>query len=363
MIKFVSFFDLEKGLYLSSSKIAKYEILCLKRVNFNVFSFSAHDWLIQLISNGIIFNSEIDKSNEILIINGHRHTIINTINKYSIKLLLFYTSKDIFFKYAPMYIALSIIQISREKYLNKNMINNKLYFKLIDLYGINYNDYQKCYEDLKSEKIENKNQNIKENKYEKKDINKDIKPFSVDKKEKNFNENKHVHLSNIKMKSSKALISMKDNLFNGGKKNQHKKEELHNKNRKNKIKRNLHLSIDCNTLNSNDNLPLINITSHKELNKLNPIIIKSNKFLTIHNEQQNQDNKDIRLINDKYFTSKKLDKIDLDESKHKTINNIDNIELINENSNNNVKLVRRHYKLKTHYNYEIKDISIENKKL
>ena len=156
---------------------------------------------------------------------------------------------------------------------------------------------------------------------------------------------------------------MKDNLFNEDKKNQHKKEELHNKNRKNKIKRNIHLSIDCNTLNSNENLPLINITSHKELNKLNPIIIKSNKFLTIHNEQQNQYNKDIRLINDKYFTSKKLDKINLDESKHKTINSIHNIELINENSNNNVKLVRRHYKLKTHYNYEIKDTSIENKKL
>ena len=363
---FDSFFELKKGIYLSSSKIAQYEILCLKRINYNAFSFSVHDWITQLISNGIVFNSEIDKSNETLIINGHRHTLINTINKYSIKLLLFYTSKDIFFKYAPMYIAFSIIQISREKYLSKNRINNQLFFKLIDLYGINYKDYKKCYEDLKSEKMESNNQtrNLKDS-----NINKDIKQFSVDNCETNFNNKENIYQNNYKMKSSKDLIYVKDNLINENNQ-KYKKEEFHNNNRNSKIKRKVHLSIDCQTniLESNDTLPFININSHKELIKLNPIITKSNRFLTIENEQKNQDNKEsynklkpIRLRNNRYKTTKKLDKINLDKSIHDEINNVNNIELIKENINNNVKIVRRHSKLKTYHNFQIKDNTIENK--
>ena len=50
-----------------------------------------------------------------------------------------------------MYIALSLIQISREKYIKNNMIKPKLFFKLIYLYGINFIDYQQCYEEIKTE--------------------------------------------------------------------------------------------------------------------------------------------------------------------------------------------------------------------
>ena len=43
------------------------------------------------------------------------------------------------------------MQISREKYLDKNSINPKLFNKLINLYGVIFNDYRKCYKELKAE--------------------------------------------------------------------------------------------------------------------------------------------------------------------------------------------------------------------
>ena len=146
-----SFFDLSKGIYLSMDKIAYYEILCLKKIDYNVFSYSAYDWISQLISNGIVFNCEINNSNEIILIKGHIHSLLNTINKYAIKLLLNLTSKKLFFKYGPMYIAISIIQLSREKYIDKSMINETLFLNLINLYGIKFEDYKKCYEEIKEQ--------------------------------------------------------------------------------------------------------------------------------------------------------------------------------------------------------------------
>jgi hypothetical protein len=127
---FKSFFNLDNGIYLSPNKIGQYEEFCLKRINYNIFSYSAYDWLTHLISNGIIFNNEINDSNEIIIINGHRHTLVNTVNKYSISLLLQLTSSNIFFKYSPMYMSFSIIQLAREKYIDNSMIKAKLFHKL-----------------------------------------------------------------------------------------------------------------------------------------------------------------------------------------------------------------------------------------
>ena len=121
-----------------------HEVLCLKEIKYNVFSYSVYDWVTQLISNGILFNSELNKDNEIVLIKGHRHTLINVINKFIIKLILDLTSKNIFFKYAPMYIAFTLIQIGREKYLNKAMIKPKLVLKLVQIYGVNPDDYKKC---------------------------------------------------------------------------------------------------------------------------------------------------------------------------------------------------------------------------
>ena len=129
---FESLIGLSKSIYLSKNKIVKYEIICLKRINYNIFSYSPYDWIMILLSNGVIFNCEIENNNEIILIKGHRHSIVNAIKKYSKKLLLSITIKPIFFKYAPMYIALSLIQISREKYIKNYMIKPKLFFNLIN---------------------------------------------------------------------------------------------------------------------------------------------------------------------------------------------------------------------------------------
>ena len=79
--EFNSFLDIEKGIYLSPKKIALYEVICLKKIKYNIFSYTVYDWIEQFASNGVIFNTEVDSSNEVIIINGHRHSIINSVNK------------------------------------------------------------------------------------------------------------------------------------------------------------------------------------------------------------------------------------------------------------------------------------------
>ena len=98
---------------LFSDKISYYEILCLKNINFNIFSYAAYDWIFQLINNGIVFNCEIENYNEEASNKSFKYTLINSINKYILTSLLSLTRTNLFFKYSPMYIALSLIQISR----------------------------------------------------------------------------------------------------------------------------------------------------------------------------------------------------------------------------------------------------------
>ena len=73
-------------------------------------------------------------------------------------MILNLTGKSIFFKYAPMYLAFSLIQISREKYLNKTMVKPKLFSDLVIAYGINPEDYKECYEEVKNEIQKSTNQ-------------------------------------------------------------------------------------------------------------------------------------------------------------------------------------------------------------
>ena len=304
---FDSFFDLSKGIYLSTERIAYYEILCLKNIEYNVFSYSAYDWMTQLISNGIIFNCEVNNSNEVVIIKGHRHSIINTINKYAIKLLLNLTSKSLFFKYSPMYIAISLIQIAREKYIDKNLINEKLFLKLINLYGIKIDDYKKCYDEIKLEmkdfSMENENAHIDKEKENKNngfenisDIHlPDLRGNERNESTKKFNRGKNgknLYVPN-KLKSSNVITKVKDNpIVNSktkddtknedSKENENQKEEniielsLNEVDSKKKYKlktKNVNntellnpagrLSINCKTniFRSNDNLPKIKVNS------------------------------------------------------------------------------------------------------
>lgn len=216
-----SFFDLSKGNYLSMERIAYYEVLCLKTIDYNVFSYSAYDWISQLVSNGIIFNCEINNNTEVILIKGHRHSLVNTINKYAVKLLLNITFKNLFFKYPPMYIAFSLVQIAREKYIDSSMIREKLFAKLIKLYGIKFEDYKKCYEEIVTEMKEANEESDKDLKEKVKERKNSIKNISdknlPDLREREGNENSNTHKKgkNIyvpnKIRSSNVLVHMKDN--------------------------------------------------------------------------------------------------------------------------------------------------------
>ena len=333
-----SFYGLSKGIYLHLDKIKYYEIICLKMINYNAFNYSTYDWITHLITNGIVFNCEINKDNEVILIRGHRHSVINAINKYAIKLLLDLTSKCVFFKYAPMYTAISLIQIAREKYINKAMIKPKLFYNLIKIYGINPNDYTRCYEEIKREINENSNSEKDNNnriKEEKQDLN--IENDDSDKiertestKNSTFNKHKNVYVPN-KIKSSNVIARINDNHDkNSIRKNNNEVEnskeieieksnedkefelslnEIKSKDKKSKNKKQNfpsmktvnHLSIDCssNFYPSNDNLPY-----------MNPISKDRNSFLTINeNKEENSRSKNLSL-------SKKKNRPDLKELKH-----------------------------------------------
>ena len=200
-----------KKIYLSVKNIYFYEILCLKSINYNPFIFSAYDWINELISIGIVFDCEINKNNTIILINGHRHSIINIINKNIMKMLLIITVKNIFIKFSPMYIAFSLIQLSREEYLDKNSINPELFNNLIELYGISFNDYKQCYEEIKEE-FENK-QNESNEKKEQEESNENNEQEEKEKeKEKNKDDEENKENLEYDKDDNNNPISNNDNI-------------------------------------------------------------------------------------------------------------------------------------------------------
>ena len=54
----------KENIYLSIDKNAYYEIVCLKSINYNIFNYSAYDWLIELIIIGLVFDWEVNKNNK-----------------------------------------------------------------------------------------------------------------------------------------------------------------------------------------------------------------------------------------------------------------------------------------------------------
>ena len=289
-----SFSFLEEDMFLSPDKIALYEIICLQKINFNLACFSPYDWMMQFISNGVVFNSEINDTNEIIVIKGHRHTLLNTINKYCLKLLSTYLTKDFYLKYPPLYLALSIIQIAREKYINKNMIKSNLFYQLLEIYDISSDNFKRHYEEIKSEI---KQEEEKNNNYEGRNKFKEVQRFSVDKIiEKSYNVFKGLKDNNI----PNIKLKLKDNS------SEHKIMEIKNQ-------RNSHLYIDCtfNALNSVDGLPPINLKTQNDNNK--PIIKLTKEFEPSNN---------IVFREPKFLTSKKLNliKIELNDSKKKELN-------------------------------------------
>ena len=368
---FDSFLDLEKGIYLSPHKIGLYEVICLKKIKYNIFSYSAYDWIAQFASNGIIFNSEVDSNNEIIMVNGHRHSLVNTVNKYGIKLLLNITMKETFFKYSPMHIALSIIQLSREKYLDRNNIKPKLFSKLIELYGVHFDEYEDCYKEIKEEIKEENKQTIKENNKEEPENNKEkeelnyVKKNSVDKIDKKF----HTLYGNKlfrkpkSTKNSNNINSVKDgeSISTSAKKQTKKKSEpLTRNNQNNKLSIKNHLSIDC-SFKVNEMTNNLAKNNSKEKEKVEAELRKGKKkkshvhFMVEESQKQdvnesNQKTNERNIINLKYTkkrlqSSDKLPKIKFDEG--------DGDNKDEQKNKFNIGIVRRSYKFKTNKSVKI----------
>ena len=154
------FCDIKNKIYLSEDIISLYEVKCLKIIKYNIFSYSAYEWVHELINNGFIFNGEINNSQHSILVNGKKIINVSSINKYIMKMLLNITVKNIYIKFSPQYIAFSLLLIARDKYLDKNLAKPKLFEELIGLYGVKLEDFKKCYTELKEE-IEEKKNNFK----------------------------------------------------------------------------------------------------------------------------------------------------------------------------------------------------------
>ena len=371
---FESIIGLSKSIYLSKNKIAKYERICLKRINYNIFSYSSYDWLAMLLSNGVIFNCEIENNNEIILIKGHRHSIIKAIQKYSLKLLFMLTIKHILIKYAPMYIAISLIQISREKYIENKMIKPELFFKLIDLYGINYTDYQKCYEEILAE-INKKNKiNESEEKNEYNQIYQinNIKEISIkDTKRNSFNHfNKTfdtfkkdkfiniIHNSQIGIKKESENFNNNNNKDNNVDKNNKDNNDITNKNKQKMKKislRKKHLSIDCSNKDVRNSFFIKDkkekIPIPKEINEQNILLsfIQKEEKIDFLNKKNDSIGKNIDFPKKKGLTSKNLNKIIMEES--------------NNNRDYEIKNFKRRNQILTHNNFRTNKKFKSNKDL
>ena len=143
--EFGLFSNIEKSIPLTVDEVISSEIQCLTLVNYNLYVYTVYDWLNILLNNGITFENEVKTKKE-----------LEDINMYTQKLLTLITSKILFCRYTSMEIAFSIVQLSREKYINKNIkLSEKLYKILLSIYGIEFSDYEECYNEIKKDMEEN----------------------------------------------------------------------------------------------------------------------------------------------------------------------------------------------------------------
>ncbi len=309
-----SFCYMKKKIYLSMEKIAYYEVICLESIKYNVFSYSAYDWLSELNAIGYVFDCEINKNNEIILINGHRHSLINSIHKYAVKKLLSITVKNVFIKYSPMYIAFSLMKLSREKFIDKDIINQKLFNKLTNLYGVNYTDYKKCYKELKEEIDDTQNENNdnaekenKKNEEENKDNN-NVKSLNIGSSNKLIEIDDHSKIDKgvvvvNKTKSTTSINRIKASLFKA-KEEQNLKDDNNEKDVEN------NKSINDKENDINDNIIVFDENNDEKAN-----IKIENKFdLNIKNDSIEDTNKN------KFKSTNNLANIKLKSKDHISIN-------------------------------------------
>lgn len=194
------FCDFDWDFDLTPDKILYYETKCLKAIKYDFFIYSTYDWLSIFMGIGYVFDGEIDSIEE-----------INEISTYTFKLLITITPIALFIKYAPLYNAISIIQICREDKIDKNKINVELFTKMLSLYNLKFSDYENCYNDIKAVTRSSPTGNNDENQNKNKS-----KPHSMTKKENktlddlNYDNNKNKYIRNKEIKNSENDKSGKE---------------------------------------------------------------------------------------------------------------------------------------------------------
>ena len=217
------FCNIEKSILLTINEIRESEVQCLTLINHNMYIYSVYDWITTLLSNGIVFKEEVNNKNE-----------VENIYGYTQKLLTNLTSKIFFCKYSSIQIAFSIVQISREKYLCKDLkLSEKIFNLLLDLYEVSFSDYKECYNLIKND-IANESEDETEEDDSNLDMNinskKAAKSLEVNLTESNYSNMKGKRNIDIIMGNSeknKYLFSQNSNKYlntdfnikNNGKKN------------------------------------------------------------------------------------------------------------------------------------------------
>ena len=115
-----------------------------------------------------------------------------------------------------MQIILSIIQLSREKFLNNKSGISKNIKWIFSLYGIEFSDYEECYNIIKKNLSENINiddedeiSNLYSNTSSKCDINKNMKSIEIKlnkNNKKKFNEKINISNSNTNIRENKFIL-------------------------------------------------------------------------------------------------------------------------------------------------------------
>ena len=141
---------------------------------------------------------------------------------YTQKLLTLITGKTYFCKYSSIQIACSIVRISREKFLNKNLkISEKIFKLLFGLYGVEFSDFEECYniikQDLSNININDYdssiNSNTNTNTNSKTNINKNMKSLETKFNSKNniLKEEKNITNKSISDRKNKYKIYLNSN--------------------------------------------------------------------------------------------------------------------------------------------------------
>ena len=330
-----TFSNIEKKIEaLTIDEIRTSEVQCLTLINHNLYIYSVYDWVNIFLNNGIIFEDEI------MDING-----IDKFYIYTQKILTFITSKIYFCRYSSIQIALSIIQITREKFANKNLKpSEKLYELLLSIYGIEFSDYEECYNIMKIDISESD----------------EIDEDEDEEQELSSNANSKINLNtNIKISNQE----IKDHLNNSKTLNNQRNNYKIDKISKNKYRisvdsnnRKRYIKTDVNTLKNKNEHYLLSSLDNKREN-----FPKERYKLIKNNNKNGHQNNSIEIL-EHYHANKKLTPSLITNTNNTSLNNT-SIKSHNLNSNNlllnsnkgderNLILNNKNYKSNTlHVNY------------